>query len=475
MRKEAMRSRCSYISVCFFVVCCFSGQDARCEEQPVEARSAIVNRMIEGIDVEVESDNKFGFKQGYTPEGRELGSDEKPFTALRHEGFYTFYFPKRDWPEYKLFMHTWTRYKTSSAIAVEDQQVESRSVDDFDARFQELFISKGMMFNDPRFNVAVGLVEIEDEYGLFWGKSFEQIKLILDSSREKGFFGIGKQFSYYGIKENELIDREKDIFNIVSKYEINYSKKNWLGAKFHYQNDSSSSYEEEDPLDFDGYWFGAFGKGFVDTLAFGSIDYHAEFIWQDGEYEYQPDSLATYEGDISSWAFFSEIGKIFSPENFVSRVAIRYGITDKPDSDSRSFFQTPMRTNQVKATDTISYGLIGSAVSMELENAHFYSLLLQFEPATRSTVDVQFASIFNREEDSPFQPLTVDSSDIDTGSNHLGYSFNVRHKWIAYPFKLLGKRSNFIIRNNLALFQPGDGLKSLDRTVAYVLSISLDL
>ncbi|CAD5107307.1 alginate export family protein [Zestomonas carbonaria] len=423
----------------------------------------------------LEIGHKFTVQGGYGPQDSNLSEDYEPFYGLRYEPSLSWFSPERQWPVWQGFVRAWFNYNSSQAstpFQEQDLDRERRQVEHFSAELREFYLRRNLIGDDPRFSLALGRQRYADYYGMWWDDSLESLRFDYSDDFASGFFAVGQRFFYYNSDSNSLDDGARSILYGFGEYAWRWQAKHWAGTRVLLEYDHSGA-DPDDPTDFKGGRLGLFAHG--DDLDWGPIsDYRVELALLAGRVRATSAAPAetSEHHDSRGWALVGDLGKRFDDWPWQPRIALRAGITDKPDDEFDGFGFNELQSDRVSGRETYSSGLLGSFISVNLRNLAFYGIAVETRPQPRHYFDVRVSDLYLRDpdQDLPLRispellapPTAPGQANPITGSKSLGQVLDLNYYWEMFPFAIQGRQLNLDLLFSAGYFLAGNAVRGLD-------------
>jgi alginate production protein len=419
--------------------------------------------------------HKLTLQTGYGPQDSTIGNRRESFQSYRYEPSFHWYSPEKRWAQWQVFGRAWINYDTSQAsTALQENNPqagpERERPEYFYSELRELYVRRNLLWDDPRYSVTLGRQSFFDRYGIWWDDTFESVRFNYQDSFTSGFLALGQKFYYYNTDVNDLDDTDEDIFYAMGEYAWRWNPHNSVGVRMLYENDHSDQ-NPADRQDFTGLRAGLFFDG--QNLDLRPLsDYHLELATLDGTVESIDSNSVRDESHSRGWAVLGEVGKRFNDLPWTPRLALRGGITDKPDDANEGFYLNRIQSDRVVELERYSTRLVSSFINVNVRNLKYYGVTLETQPTPRSSLDFRLSDLYLR-NDAGDLPLRVDREQSRTrqaniangshdGSSSVGQVLDVNYYWKMFPIAHQGKHLDLNTLLSASYFRAGDAVASGD-------------
>ncbi|MCB1592145.1 MAG: alginate export family protein [Alphaproteobacteria bacterium] len=245
--------------------------------------------------------------------------------------------------------------------------------------------------------IRVGRQRFREDYGLWWNRDFDAVRLFYDATLIKSFLAVGQNLGEYRTSGDAFNNDDEDILRVVGETSWQWKLDQFLEGRVLYQNDHSGLEDIGDRLNADDYdsqdadilWFGVRAAGTLpesrDLPAVKNTKYRVDLIGMVGS----EDRLTTTavgvnerlvtgheDSDLSAWALDAGLDvpvTLFPNVAPVIHVGYAYGSgdSDPNDNDDHAFRQTDLDSNSSHlAGFPSSINNYGSVLRPDLSNLH---------------------------------------------------------------------------------------------------------
>ncbi|ATB67315.1 alginate export family protein [Pseudomonas mosselii] len=393
--------------------------------------------------------NKLTVQTGYGPQDSQVGRERESFYSLRYEPSFAWYSPEKRWARWMVYGRLWLNYDSSQSSNLANESTnnnEREQPEGWYAELRELYVKRNLIGDDPRFSMSFGRQRFYDDYGIWWDDSLESLRFNYQDTFSDAFVAVGQKFRNYNTDVNSLAASEARTLYLLGQYAYRWSPNNQVGMRLMQENDRSG-HDVDDRYDFKGWRYGLFFKG--DNLPLAS-DYHLELAALDGTMDNTAGNGVTSTGHGSrGWAALGEVGKRFETLPWTPRVALRGGLTDKPDDDNDGFRLNPIQSDRITRQGSYSTRLTSSFVALDLRNLSYYGFALETRPTARSALDLRVTQLNLRDEGGALPiRMAADArarrqSGLNAGlhgkGDNVGQMIDLNYYWKMFPVALDGK------------------------------------
>ena len=417
--------------------------------------------------------HKVSVQTGYGPEDSALGNDRKNFHSVTYEPTFIWYSPEKRWSEWMVFARanlTYDSGNSSNNLASDNQDyTDQERPEYFYAEAREFYVQRNLLGGDPRFSLSLGRQAYSDRYGLFWDDSIESLRLSYNDTFSRGFVAVGQKFWNYNSDVNSLGDREEKTLYVMGEYAVRWHPDQWVGVRTLYEHDHSDN-DPDDPQDFTGWRAGLFLRG--DNLTFSPLlsDYHLELAALDGRIDAINGRLERSSHNTSGAALVAEVGKRFDDLQWTPRIALRGGMTDKPDDENDGFHLNRIQSDRIVSPGSYNTRLVSSFIRLNLRNLQYYGASLELRPTPRSALDLRFSDLYLRNADGDLpvrtNQLTRDErrngiqNGTFNGGRSVGQVYDANYYWRMFPLAHEGRHLNINGLVNFAYLDAGSAVPS---------------
>lgn len=379
---------------------------------------------------------------------------------LKYEGFATWDFPDESWPQWSFFLRPWLSYRSDGAVPFLNQEANtSAQIDGFYGELWEFVATRHNLWGNPEISLSAGRQQFSDEYGFWWDDSIESLKLNLAASRSRGFVALASRQRLYNTDDNEPSAAQSDIFYLLSEYHYNWSPDQWVGLRLLGQDDRSSSSDLRDEGDFTGATIGVEFEGENVRGSYLDFDYNFQIAGSVGQFRHvNAPGFSNDSIDTRGWLFFSELGNTFVSPSGDSRVALRFALTDSPDTAYSGYFQRDIQSSRASRFSNYNTGLSGLVINARTTNLMLTGLLGQHELSPRNQVRLSFYDLRRRNAEIDVS-RTIGLEYAESNGKHIGNVLEAQYDWSMFPYAIDNKHLTFNVLFTLGYFQGGDALQ----------------
>ncbi|MGO1501350.1 MAG: hypothetical protein ACTHWH_08735 [Marinobacter sp.] len=412
-----------------------------------------------GWAVDLDYHQKLSFGSAYA-DYETLRETDKGSFEFKYEGFANWDFPDENWPQWSLFLRPWLSYRSDGAVPFLNQETEtSAQVDGFYGELWEFVATRQNLWGNPEISLSAGRQQFSDEYGFWWDDSLESLKLNLASTRNRGFVALASRQFLYNTDDNELSSDQSDIFYLLSEYHYSWSPDQWFGLRLLGQNDHSPSSEIRDEGDFTGGTVGIELEGENVGGNALNVDYNFQLAGTVGQFKHVNAPGFTNESfDTRGWLFFTEVGNSFADPSGDSRLALRFALTDSPDTPYSGYFQRDIQSSRASRFSNYNTGLSGAVINARTTNLMLTGLLGQHELSPRSQVKLSFYDLRRRNADIDVSQ-TIGLEYAESSGKHIGNIVEAQYDWSMFPYAIDNRHLTFNVLFTLGYFHGGDALQ----------------
>lgn len=415
--------------------------------------------------------NKLTTQIGRGPVNSVLGGDRKSFYSLRYEPSFYWFSPESKWPKWTFYTRAWLNYDSQyyspslqeDGGSYENNRSSKRPQYGY-AELREFYIRRGLLWDDPRFSITAGRQRFYDKYGIWWDDSLEAVRFDYNNTLNSGFLAVSQKFWNYNTDVNKLDKQDKKIVYVMGQYEWQWSARNWLGTRFLYENDYSSS-DIEDPEDFKGSHVGIFLKGTDQRFTPLFNDYHVEFVRMQGKRKTIDENYNRSTNSVNGWLLLGEIGKRFDEAPWKPRLVLFGGLTDKPKDQYHGYRLNRIQTDRLTTPGSYSTRLVSSFVRLDMSNIMFYGVGIETNPADRTRLDFRISDIRLRNSSAAL-PIRISqelsrernqqlANNTYSSSRSVGQVYDLNYYWQMFPYNYYGKHFTMNTLLNLSYFKSG--------------------
>jgi alginate production protein len=415
--------------------------------------------------------NKLTVQTGYGPEDSQVGRDRTSFYSLRYEPSFAWYSPEKRWARWMVYGRLWLNYDSSQSSNLNSESTNPNTREQPEgwyAELRELYVKRNLIGDDPRFSLSFGRQRFNDDYGIWWDDSLESVRFNYQGSFSDAFLAVGQKFHNYNTDVNALPASEERTLYVMGQYAYRWSTHNQAGLRLMHENDRSG-HDSDDRYDFKGLRYGLFFKG--EHLPLDS-DYHLELAALDGTMDNTASNGVTTTGHASrGWAALGEVGTRFDNLPWTPRVALRGGLTDKPDDDNDGFRLNPIQSDRITRQGSYSTRLTSSFVALDLRNLSYYGIALETRPTPRSALDLRITQLNLRDTQGALpirmaadarRQATLEASQGQRKGDNVGQMIDLNYYWKMFPVALDGKRLDVNTLVSASYLNAGNALNTGD-------------
>ncbi len=368
--------------------------------------------------------------------------------------------------------------------SVDTETGETTSTEDFVELRQYWVDYAGLMGNDG-LSVRAGRQRIREDYGFWWNRDLDAVRLFHEGGIVSGFVGVGQDLTEYRSSGDRFNQDDEKIFRLFGEASWQWSMDQFVEGRFVVQDDHSGlesvgdqvRSDDFDPDDADLNWLGlrfqgAFGgeEADDDKKHAEGPSYRVDIAGVFGE----EDSITTAPGagglrtvtgdtntDVAGWAFDAGVDVpvpvLSAHPVFHAGYAYGSGDDDSTDGTDHAFRETGLDANSSRLGGfSSSINNYGSVLRPDLSNLHIATLGVTV-PLAEATDIAGFYRYYRLAEEEGAIVGAV-TGDLNGEDSDLGHGFDiVLNTNLTKQFGLeqnLVKRVN--LKTTLGAFHAGD-------------------
>lgn len=332
-------------------------------------------------------------------------------------------------------------------------------------------------------SMKIGRQKFREEYGLWWNRDFDAVRLAYETTLFKGFIAGGQDLFSYSTEDDDFDNNEQDIARVFAEGSWQYYYQQFLEARVLFEDDHSGinlgdPANPADPDDRDGQLFWAGIRATGNTAAFfggeAKPTYRLDLMGVRGN-----EDVATIGGgviaaladtDVSGWAFDGAIDIPLPNASPIIRLGYAYGSGDDnlADNDDDAFRQSRMAGNFSRfgalSENTDNYGTV---LRPELSNIHVLSAGVSMPVLEASNIGAVYRYYRLNE---PAGALTASGvNNVLNGTDRdLGHGVDILFNSDILKEANLGfnRVEDVSLRSSLGFFRSGDAFGAADDEIA---------
>lgn len=297
-------------------------------------------------------------------------------------------------------------------------------------------------------SVRLGRQRFREDYGLWWNRDFDAVKVSHNATLLKSFVAVGQNLMEYRTGDGVYNEDDENILRVLAETSWQWKPEQFIEGRAVYQNDHSgleNSGEEVDGDDFDStdadiVWLGIRAKGVIpETTNFiEKPEYRVDLVGMVGS---EDRLLTTPSGenrivtgdddtDLSGWAFDAGLDLPIAVCPKVTPVlhlgyAYGSGDDDDGDDDNHTFRQTGLDSNSSRLGGyDASIENYGSVLRPDLSNLHVATVGLDV-PVTEALDIAGFYRYYALAEAEGSETVGAIDASVNGEDTDLGHGLDV--------------------------------------------------